>query len=76
MLRQYIGAAQVYVSLMIQQISFTLHGDKKFAAFCLFVRTLPINFALLGRKRKYMKSKTAAKFREKRTSIAAVRDIL
>jgi hypothetical protein len=26
-LRQYIGAAQVYLSLMIQQISFTLYGD-------------------------------------------------
>jgi hypothetical protein len=24
--RQYIGAAQVYISLMIQQISFTLYG--------------------------------------------------
>jgi hypothetical protein len=45
------------------------------AAFRLFVRTLPIHFALLGRKRKYIKSKTTAKFKEKRTSIAAVRDI-
>jgi hypothetical protein len=26
-LRQYIGAAQVYLSLIIQQISFTLYGD-------------------------------------------------
>ncbi len=26
-LRQYIGAAKVYLSLMIQQISFTLYGD-------------------------------------------------
>ncbi len=26
-LHQYIGAAQVYLSLMIQQISFTLYGD-------------------------------------------------
>jgi hypothetical protein len=31
------------------------------AAFCLFVRTLPIHFTLLGRKRKYIKSKTTAK---------------
>jgi hypothetical protein len=45
------------------------------AAFRLFVRTLPIHFALLGRKRKYIKSKTTAKLKEKRTSIAAVRDI-
>ncbi len=26
-LHQYIGAAQIYLSLMIQQISFTLYGD-------------------------------------------------
>jgi hypothetical protein len=47
-----------------------------FAAFCLFVRTLPIHFALPGRKRKYIKSKTTVKLKEKRTSIATVRDIL
>jgi hypothetical protein len=46
------------------------------AAFRLFVRTLPIHFVLLGRKRKYIKSKTTAKLKEKLTSIAAVRDIL
>jgi hypothetical protein len=46
------------------------------AVFRLFVRTLPIHFALLGRKRKYIKSKTTAKLKEKRTSIAGVRDIL
>jgi hypothetical protein len=46
------------------------------AAFRLFVRTLPIHFALLGRKRKYIKSQTTAKLKEKRTSIASVRDIL
>jgi hypothetical protein len=44
-------------------------------AFRLFVRPLPIHFALLGRKRKYIKSKTTAKLTEKRTSIAGVRDI-
>ncbi len=43
------------------------------AAFRLFGRPLPIHFALLGQKRKYIKSKTTAKLREKRTSIAAVR---
>jgi hypothetical protein len=46
------------------------------AVFPLFVRTLPIHFALLGRKRKYAKSQASAKLKEKRTSIAAVRDIL
>jgi hypothetical protein len=44
------------------------------AAFCLFDRTLPIDFALLGRKWKYIKSKTTAKLKGKQTSIAAVRD--
>jgi hypothetical protein len=43
------------------------------AAFPLFGRPLPIHFALLGRKQKYIKSKTTAKLREKRTSVAAVR---
>ncbi len=46
------------------------------AVFCLFVRTLPIQFALLGRKQKYIKSQTTAQLKEKRTSIAVVRDIL
>ncbi len=45
-----------------------------YAAFCLFVRTLPIDFALLGRKRKYIKSKMTGKFIGKQTLIAAVRD--
>jgi hypothetical protein len=47
--------------------------EKKLAAFRQFGKTMPIHFALLGRKRKYVKSKTMAKLREKRTSIAAVR---
>jgi hypothetical protein len=42
------------------------------AAFRLFGRTLPIHFALLGRKRKYVKSKKTAKLKGKQTSIAAV----
>ena len=42
-------------------------------AFRLFCRTSPIHFALLGRKRKYVKLKTTAKLIEKRTLIAAVR---
>ncbi len=42
------------------------------AAFRLLGRTLPIYFALLGRKRKQIKSKATAKLIEKRTSIAAV----
>jgi hypothetical protein len=46
------------------------------AAFRLFGRTLPIHFALLGRKRKYLKSKTTAKLIKKRTSIATILDKL
>jgi hypothetical protein len=41
---------------------------------CLFVRTLPIDYALLGRKRKYIKSKTTAELKGKQTSIVVVRD--
>jgi hypothetical protein len=73
-LRQYIGAAQVYPSLILQQISLTLYGDEQFAAFCLVIWTLPIDLALLGQKRKYIKSKKTAKLKGKQTSIAAVRD--
>jgi hypothetical protein len=35
------------------------------AAFRLFGKTLPIHFALLGRKRKYVKSKKTAKLKGK-----------
>jgi hypothetical protein len=45
-------------------------------AYRLFGRTLPIHFALLGQKRKYIKSKTTAKLIEKRKTIAEVRDKL
>jgi hypothetical protein len=44
------------------------------AAFCLFIRTLPIDFALLGRKRKYIKQETTVKLKGQQTSIAVVRD--
>jgi hypothetical protein len=40
------------------------------APFRLFVRTLPIHFTLLGRKRQYIKSKPTAKLKQKRTSFA------
>jgi hypothetical protein len=59
-LRKYIGAAQVCPLLVLQLIFLSFY-----AAFCLFVRTLPIDFALLGRKRKYIKSKTTTKFKRK-----------
>jgi hypothetical protein len=42
-------------------------------AFRLFGRTLPIHFAFLEQKRKYVKLKTTAKLIEKQTSIAEVR---
>jgi hypothetical protein len=42
-------------------------------AFRLFGRTSPIHFALLGRKRKYVKLKTTANLIEEQTSIAKVR---
>jgi hypothetical protein len=72
-LRPYIVTAQVYPSLILQQISLTLYGHEQFAAFCLFVMTLPIDFALLGRKQKYV-SKITAKLKGIQTLIAVVRD--
>jgi hypothetical protein len=39
-------------SILLQQISLTLYGDEQFAAFCLFIRTLPIDFALLNKIQK------------------------
>jgi hypothetical protein len=60
--------------IILPQISLTLYGEEQFAAFCLFVRTLPIDFALLGRKREFIKSKTTAKLKGKQTSTAAVWD--
>jgi hypothetical protein len=68
-LRQYISAGSDVPSLVLRllQKKVTL---QVFAAFCLFVRTLPIHFALLGRKRKYIKSKTTAKLQGKQTSAA------
>jgi hypothetical protein len=42
------------------------------AVFRLFGKTLPIHFALLERKRKYIKLKKTAKLKGKQTSIAAV----
>jgi hypothetical protein len=45
---------------------------QQFRRVWLFVRTLPIDFALLGRKRKNIKIKTTAKLKAKRTSIAMI----
>jgi hypothetical protein len=46
------------------------------AAFCLFVSPSPIGFALLGGTGNRLKSKTTANLKEKKTSIATVRDPL
>ncbi len=84
-LRQYNGAESNVPSLVLTQRFIYVSGGSVvevsrirsiLVTFCLFLRTSPIHFALLGRKRKYIKSKTTAKLIEKRTSIAAVRDKL
>jgi hypothetical protein len=59
-LRQYISAGNDVLCLVLR----LLQQEEKlqvFVVFCLIVRTSPIHFALLGRKRKYIKSKTTAK---------------
>jgi hypothetical protein len=47
---QYISAGSDVLSFVLRLLK-KKEMLKVFAAFCLFVRTLPINFALLGRKR-------------------------
>ncbi len=68
--------SQIRSILVTNKITSKKETLQVFAAFCPFVRTSPNHFALLGRKRKYIKSKTTAKLIEKRTSIAAVPDKL
>jgi hypothetical protein len=59
-LRQYISAGNDVPSLVLRLLQ-KKETLQVFAAFCLIVRTSPIHFALLGRKQKYIKSKTTAK---------------
>ncbi len=59
-LRQYISAGNDVPSLVLRLLQ-NKETLQVFAAFCLIVRTSPIHFALLGRKLKYIKSKTTAK---------------
>jgi hypothetical protein len=68
-LRQYISAGNDVPSLVLRLLQ-KKETLQVFAAFCLIVRTSPIHFALLGRKWKYIKSKTTAKLKGKQTSIA------
>ncbi len=71
-LRQYISVGTGSdVSSLVLRLLQKKETLQVFAAFCLFVRTLPIHFALLWRKQKYIKSKTIAKLKGKQTSIAA-----
>jgi hypothetical protein len=49
--RQYISAGSDVPSFVLRLLQKKENAASVFfAAFCLFVRTLPINFALLGRK--------------------------
>jgi hypothetical protein len=73
-LRQYIYWRSADIPNLNSSADFFNSLWRQFATFCLFVRTLPIDFALLGWKRKYIKSKTTVKLKGKQTSIAAVRD--
>jgi hypothetical protein len=62
-------------TLVTRDLDFKSSNEKEtlqvITAFCLFVRTLPIYFALVGRKRKYIKLKTTTKLKGKQTSISA-----
>ena len=70
-LRQYIRAGNDVPSLVLRLLQ-KKETLQVFAAFCLIVRTSPIHFALLGRKRKCIKSNMPAKLLGKQTSIATV----
>ncbi len=69
-----ILAQRRYPSLILQHISLLSMKTNNSLRFALFIRKLPIDFSLLGRKRKYVISKTTAKFKGKQTSIVAVKD--
>jgi hypothetical protein len=47
----------------------------KVAPFCLFIRTSPINFDLLGGNGNTLKLKSTKKLKDKQTSIATVPDL-
>ncbi len=63
---------------LVRQYAMRVVKEKKtkVAKFGLFVRTSPIDFALLGGTRNRLKSKMTSKLKEKQTSIAMVRDPL
>ncbi len=72
LLRQYISAGNNVPSLVFPRCTQWTKlfkkrkRSKKFAAFCLFVRAFPIDFALLGRKRKYIKIKDNSKIKKEK----------
>jgi hypothetical protein len=72
-LRQYIGAAQVYLSLMIQQISFTLYGDNNSPRFA-YSSGHHLLICFTGAETEIPKIKDDSKIKRQKTSIAAVRD--
>jgi hypothetical protein len=71
-LRQYIGAAQVCLSLVLQQIYFTLYGDNNSPRFAYLSGHYLLILLYWAGNRKYIKIKTTAKLKAKRTSIATI----
>ncbi len=65
--------AQKYPSLDVDFLNKIQNRGEQFAAFCLFIGTSPKNCGLLGGNGNTLKSKTTAKFQDKRTLIASVR---
>ncbi len=70
-LRQYIGAAQVYPSLILQQIS-----ETTIRRILPFRQDIAYWFCFTGAEAEILKIKDDSKIKRERTSIAAVRDIL
>jgi hypothetical protein len=69
-----IGTRCIFISLYYTENKIQIGGEY-FAAFFLFMGTLPKDCALLGGNENTLKIKTTAKLNSKQTSIATVLDL-
>jgi hypothetical protein len=67
--------AQEYPSVDLDFLNKIQNGGEQFAAFGLFMGASPKNYGVLGGNGNTLKSKTTAKLKVKRTSIATVRGL-
>jgi hypothetical protein len=73
---RYLYLFDISISLRYTEKPKNIQNEgKKFAAFCLFMGTLPKNCGLLSGKGKTLKLKTTSKLKDKRTWIPKVRGL-